>query len=123
MRGKLLDVELPCHSHLVQICRIILLFNLSRVHTQYANIMTDRDICVSSTHVHDFTLWNNLHKLRFITSRTDILGDSMHHQHERKNDTEADHDLTTGVRCAAAVGKSGCVKLRSKSGSIGNRFL
>jgi hypothetical protein len=84
--------------------------------------MTDRDICVSSTYVQDFPLWNNLHKLRVTTSRTDVLGDSMHHQHEGENDTEADHDLTTGVRCAIAVVKSGCEKLRSKSSSVDNTF-
>jgi hypothetical protein len=107
----------------VQHCRIILLFNLSRVHTQYANIITDRDVCVSSTYVQDFALWNSVHKLRVTTSRTDILGDSMHHQHEGENDTKADHNLTTGVGCAIAVVKSGRVKLRSKLSSIDNRFL
>jgi hypothetical protein len=84
--------------------------------------MTDRDICVSSTYVQDFAPWDKVHKVRVTNSRPDILGDSMHHQYEGENDTEADHDLTTGVRCATAVGKLGCVELRSKSSSIVKDF-
>jgi hypothetical protein len=103
MRGELLDVKLPCHSNWAGTRRVVLLFDLSRAHTQHTNIMTDREIRVPSTDVQDFALWNDVHQLRVNTSRIDILRDSIHHQHERMNDAEARHDLTTSVGWVIAV--------------------